>query len=311
MPSNESPASTESPSHWCFYSTDGDVLGPIERRHLETIWRAGQFPEETMGFDPADQSWRPLVDWFSALPKDLKSTLPKPTPDKKLPPPPPAMTPLPPGSGRSRRGSDRKALKWQVVSIFAFLVAIMVGVVMFVRSSAVEAERNRFQERTEFLQSELAKRTESLERLSESTGEVLEPDFIKGRLLLRANDGTLVPQQGVKVLLYNRREIERHLEEALKKEESGSDDAKVAQNLVNTLPFPIATTTTDSKGAYEFRLQAAGDFVLHTNILANGSNPMLWFLGFNSTEPPYTRIDFTDSNRSTSLVPGLIVVPAR
>jgi hypothetical protein len=80
---------------------------------------------------------------------------------------------------------------------------------------------------------------------------------------------------------------------------------------VNHLPFPIATTTTDSKGQYEFRLQAAGDFVLHTNILATQSGPMVWFLGFDSSEPPYSRIDFNESNRSTSLVPGLVVVPAR
>jgi hypothetical protein len=115
----------------------------------------------------------------------------------------------------------------------------------------------------------------------------------------------------VKVLLYNRRDLERYLGEILQNPSHSQDAAATARHLVNHLPFPIATTTTDSKGQYEFRLQAAGDFVLHTNILATQSGPMVWFLGFDSSEPPYSRIDFNESNRSTSLVPGLVVVPAR
>ncbi|MFM8364285.1 MAG: hypothetical protein ACKOAS_03960 [Verrucomicrobiota bacterium] len=188
---------------------------------------------------------------------------------------------------------------------------MLVGVAMHVRTDAALSERDRFKQRIESLEAQLLERTESLERLSENTGEVLSPDQIKGRLLLRATDGTAIPQQGVKVLLYNRRDLERYLEESLQNADANLDAAQAAVDLVNKLPFPLATTTTDSKGNYEFRLQAPGEFVLHTNILQTPTGPMVWFLGFKSSEPPYTRIDFSEANRSTSLVPGLIVVPAR
>lgn len=314
MPDPEPKPADPDQSPWCFYSTDGDVLGPIERRHLETIWRSGQFPSDAVGFDPAKEIWTPLNDWFAGEVPKIKSETPAADAEKKFRLPPPEMAPLPPSRnhhGRPRKGSSQKILKWQVLSILALLVAVLVGVAMHVRTDAALAERDRFKERIESLEAQLQERTESLERLSENTGEVLSPDQVKGRLALSANDGSAVAQQGVKVLLYNRRDLERYLEQSLQNADVNSDAAQAAVDVVNNLPFPLATTTTDSKGNYEFRLQAPGEFVLHTNILQTPGGPMLWFLGFNSTEPPYTRIDFTDSNRSTSLVPGLIVVPAR
>ncbi len=314
MPDPEPKPPEDDDSPWCFYSTDGDVLGPIERRHLEAIWRAGLFPSDAVGFDPAGEEWSPLADWFPGGIAEKKSEPAPPPSEKKFRPPPPEMAPLPPSRnhhGRPRKRSKKKILKWQVVSILAFLVAILVGVAMFMRADSVAAERDRFKERAESLQAKLREREEALERLSQATGEVLPPDQIQGRLVLRASDGTPVPQQGVKVLLYNRRDLERYLGESLRHSAEERDAAEVARHLVNHLPFPIATTTTDSKGGYEFRLQAPGEFVLHTNLLQTPAGPMLWFLGFDSAKPPHTRIDFLDTNRSTSLVPGLVVVPAR
>lgn len=314
MPETNPESSQKEQSPWCFYSTDGDVLGPIERRHLETIWRAGQFPSDSVGFDPAKESWAPLAEWFPGEISKMESKIPAAPAEKKFRLPPPEMAPLPPSRnhhGRPRKGSNQKVLKWQVISILAFLVALLVGVAMHVRAEAALSERERFKAQIESLETQLQERTESLERLSENTGEVLSPDQINGRLALRSSDGSAVPQQGVKVLLYNRRDLERYLEETLQNGDINSDAAQAAVDVVNNLPFPLATTTTDSKGNYEFRIQAPGEFVLHTNILQTPSGPMLWFLGFDSAEPPYTRIDFTDLNRSTSLVPGLIVVPAR
>lgn len=314
MPEPEPKPAEGEESPWCFYSTDGDVLGPIEKKHLEAIWRAGLFPADAVGFDPVKEDWSPLTEWFPGEIVTKKSEPAAAPAEKKFRPPPPEIAPLPPSRnhhGRPRKRSKQKVLKWQVLSILGFLVAILVGVSMFIRSETVMAERDRFKERSEALQVEIQKREEALERLSEASGEVLPPDQLKGRLALRATDGTLVPQQGVKVLLYNRRDLERYLEESLAGPAEGLDAAGAARKLVNQLPFPIATTTTDSGGHYEFRLQAPGEFILHTNVLQTPNGPMLWFLGLDSTKPPHTRIDFSESNRSTSLVPGLVVVPAR
>jgi hypothetical protein len=309
MPDPESQPAPEESSPWCFYSTDGDVLGPIERRHLETIWRAGQFPEEVVGFDPATEEWSPLKEWFPGGEK-VASDLD----EKKFRPPPPELAPLPPSRshhGRKRKPGAQKVLRWQMATILIFLAAILACVAMAVRTNTAIADHERLAERVESLRTQLEESKESLERLSAATGEVLPPDEAKGRLTLRAPDGSEIPQAGVKVLLYNRRDIERYLDAELVSIPAGANADELARHLVNHLPFPVSTTTTDSKGEYEFRLQAPGDFVLHTNLLQTARGAMLWFLAFNSKEPPHTRIDFKESNRSTSLVPGLVVVPGR
>jgi hypothetical protein len=309
MAEPESQAAPDETSPWCFYSTDGDVLGPIERRHLETIWRAGQFPEEVVGYDPQAGEWTPLKDWFPGGEK-LASVFD----EKKFLPPPPELAPLPPSRshhGRKRKPGARHVLRWQMATILSILAALLACVAMFVRANTAFADRDRLAERVESLRSQLEEREEALERLSTATGEVLPPDEIKGRLVLRAPDGSEIPQAGVKVLLYNRRDIERYLDGELANIPEGANADDIARHLVNHLPFPVTTTTTDSKGDYDFRLQAPGEFVLHTNLLQTARGPQVWFLAFNSKEPPHTRIDFKASNRSTSLVPGLIVVPGR
>ena len=311
-PDSKSAAENESP--WCFYSTDGDVLGPIERRHLETIWRAGQFPEDVVGFDPAKEVWCPLQEWFPGGKKVESDEAEKSLPEKKFRLPPPELAPLPPSRnqhGRSRKPGAKKILRWQMATILSILAAVLACVAMYVRANTAFAERDQLKVRVDTLRNDLQERTEALEKLSAASNEVLPPDELKGRLLLRAADGTEIPQAGVKVLLYNRRDIERHLDESLGKFPPGSDPAETIRHLVNHLPFPITTTTTDSHGFYDFRLQAPGEFVLHTNLLSTANGPMVWFLTLDSTKPPHTRIDFKESNRSTSLVPGLVFIPAR
>lgn len=305
----ESQAAPDETSPWCFYSTDGDVLGPIERRHLETIWRAGQFPEEVVGYDPEKAEWSSLKDWFPGGEK-LESAID----EKKFRPPPPELAPLPPSRShhaRKRKPGSRQVLRWQMATILTILAAVLACVAMFVRANTAFADRDRITERIDALRAELAESKESLERLSTATGEVLPPDEIKGRIFLRAPGGSEIPQVGVKVLLYNRRDLERYLDGELANIPPGANPDDIARHLVNRLPFPVNTTTTDSKGDYEFRMQSQGEFVLHTNILQTTRGAQVWFLAFNSEKPPHTRIDFKDSNRSTSLVPGLIVVPGR
>lgn len=308
MPDSESQPPDEHQSPWCFYSTDGDVLGPIERRHLETIWRAGQFPEDVVGYDPATEEWSPLKEWFPGGEK-LESA----AEEKRFRPPPPDLAPLPPSRSHHRRKKPgaRKVLRWQMVTILIALTALLACVAFYVRANTAFADRDRLAERVESLRADLDESKQALERLSTATGEVLPPDEVKGRLVLRAPDGVDIPQAGVKVLLYNRRDLERYLEGELANIPSGANPDAITRHLVNNLPFPVTTTTTDSKGEYAFRLQSPGEFVLHTNILQTPKGAMAWFLAFNSKEPPHTRIDFKESNRTTSLVPGLIVVPGR
>jgi len=306
-----------------FYSSDGSVLGPIQRRHLASLWDSGDLPPESLGFDPATKKWIPLGDLLSQpephTPAPETSLIPPrgtqgpPRDSENFIPSVPELAPLP----KSRRGNhsgpkhSRSILRWQIVWILTLLLAVLTTIALFFWANSAKDERNQLLVKIDALTESLAKKDAALEKLLTSSRDSLNPDEIQGRILVRNPTGLFNAQPGIKVLLYNRRDIEKHIDETLRALTHDPNPATAARTLVNSLPHPLSSTTTDSNGFYHFRLHTPGDFVLHSNILPASGDTLLWFLSFDSTQPPHTRIDFTESNTSTQLVPGLVITPAR
>jgi hypothetical protein len=289
------------------------------------MWEAGSLDAEALGFDPRAQKWIPLGELLAAIKENLVptgNTIP-PRPRRrgqkdpldvdKFIPPVKKLAPLPPErSGKHLGVKHRNAIRrWQVLWILSVLVGVLVSLGLFFWANAAIDERNSLNVRIDTLNESLRQKNGEIERLRQCSRENLETDEIQGRVVLRSPGGGQVAQSGIKILLYNSQALERHLEQVLRHIPEGTRPEDAARGMVNGLPFPITTTTTDSNGFYHLRLQEPGEYILHTNIIPKSGDPLLWFLSFDSRQPGHARIDFTEGNLSARLVPGLVVTPAR
>jgi hypothetical protein len=279
----------------CYYHAAGEVLGPIEVSKLRSLWEAGDLPDDALGHDHLKDEWLPLDEF---LKRDA---------------PPAAFKPIHPANAALRRpsrprssSSMRLLRRWQVAWILTLLVGILAAIALHFRASHAVAGREARLVEIEELRARIADRDAVIERLRSASREILDPAEIQGRVFLRTKEGAIAPQPGMKVTLHPRRDVERHIESTL----SGTPENPAA-TLATTLPFPVATTTTDSNGFYHIRLPAPGEYILHTNMLPARGPSAIWFVSFDSTAKDHSRVDLTDANMTSNFTPGLVITPAR
>lgn len=140
---------------------------------------------------------------------------------------------------------------------------------------------------------------------------LVEPGVLRGWVILKTWDGKRRPAPHVRLKLYDRQKIEAHLAAEIPRILKAEGRGALA-TLVAELPEPIATSVTDSNGAFEFRSEQPGDFVIVASALIHPQGVLrVWFLGVDAADPFNTPIFLTESNALVSLDPLLAIQPAR
>lgn len=282
----------------CYYHAGGEVLGPVSIAKLRTLRDGGELPDDALAHDHAKDEWLPVDEFLDAFPERLPAA---------------PLKPIAPGNAALRRpsrprssSSMRLLRRWQVGWILTLLTGVLAAIALHFRASHAVSGRETLLVEIEELRKRVAQRDDVIERLRSASREILDPSEVQGRVVLRATDGSIAPQAGLKVTLHPRREVERHIDTTLR-----NDNANPAQALASTLPFPVASTTTDSNGFYHIRLPQPGEYILHTNILPAAGPSVIWFVSFDSTAKDHSRIDLTDANMTSNFTPGLVITPAK
>jgi hypothetical protein len=302
-----------------FYHTQGNSFGPIPREHLARLWLTGSIPAETLVFIATSGQWEPIESVFRGLgPIQRLGEFQPPGQER----PQPIRTPesafrqakadvSAEDNGPKAPSTPKTVRQWQTAFVGAVVLGCIAAAGSYFFAAPAGTELARRASEVQALKIQLAERDSAIERLKNARRTELSPNEIQGRFELPAGAGDSTAVAGVKVILHRRADIEKYLAEALAKVDPAAPAASLASSIVNNLPFPLASTATDSNGFYSLELPEAGDFVLHTNIVDPEGNAVMWFLAFNPSAPNHGPIDFKKSNAATRLAPGFIITNAR
>jgi len=314
----ESPSSPESTKgeEGTFYHLNGSSFGPVPREHIARLWQTGSIPDETLVFIAESSTWEPVTTVFSGLSKlqNLSPSSPKSSARDRISKETKEKPVFRRAESSEESEEEKEAVEqspqakmWQKAFIILLLVcAAGIGAIFFWVSAKV-SETESLRARADNLQNLIAEKDSTIRNLRDSTRTQLEPNEIQGRFILNSTQ----PKSGAKVALFRRAEIEKFLKETLSKIESGADETAIALNITNNLPFPLASTATDSEGFYRLEIPEPGEFILHTNIVGDSSKTLVWFLAFSPDDPQHGPIHFTEKNASNLLSPDFAIVEAR
>jgi len=141
--------------------------------------------------------------------------------------------------------------------------------------------------------------------------DLAPPGVIRGRMILKNNQGRRIPIPGARIRLFDRASLEKFLwaevPGILK-----SDAPNPLVVLLAQLPKPLETTTSDTSGNYAFHPPEPGDYVVQTSVLDKTTGSIrAWFLAVDSRDPLNTPVNFTEANAVAVLVPMLIPADGR
>ncbi|MCX7869773.1 MAG: hypothetical protein N2322_07450, partial [Terrimicrobiaceae bacterium] len=143
-----------------------------------------------------------------------------------------------------------------------------------------------------------------------------EPDLapmgtIRGRVILKSAQGRRIAISGVKLRLFPRAELERHLAEIVPQAAApGTADPLAA--LLASLPAAIEVTATDASGVFEFHPPEPGEYVVQTSIVESPTGKLrAWFLAVDTRDHLNTPLFLTEANAVAVINPLLILNEAR
>lgn len=89
-----------------------------------------------------------------------------------------------------------------------------------------------------------------------------------------------------------------------------TSDPEILQRVLRDLPAPIAKTTTDASGLYEFNLPAEGRYVVYSSMTRDGlfgPEILLWFLSFDTADPLNLPVNLNNDTLSTRYEPEFLI----
>jgi hypothetical protein len=281
----------------------GKIIGEFSSSELGGMLEGGQLLPDDLCYLEEQNLWVPLRDYINA------SSLPKFQP--------PMATKGEEGAGEA--GAFVLALSSPALIVlgwvaFLFACGALAGTGVWIyslqgeiaRSGAeLKSLRNRLQNQ-ELEYRELLTRRES--------GE--DKGTVSGKVVLQSEKGEPILMPDFVLRLYERAAIEEHLRrhapELAAFAQSG-DSAKLAV-VLNSLPRPVAETSTNAIGEYEIDLPDEGQYVIHSSMsVPSGGAPriLFWFLGCSANDPLALPVNVTDWNRVGNFQPDLLIVPGR
>lgn len=216
---------------------------------------------------------------------------------------------------RRRRQSD-KLMGPLIAGWAAFLIAMALLLASAVWISSLYGDLARSKAHFAELEKMLAAKEKDYQRLLFVSREIAEPGLVRGSVIIRDESGKRIAMPGIQVFIYPRDTVENHLSAKVGEQGQNQVAAKgdPAAFFSTGLPSPLASTTTDASGRFEFQLPEEKEYVLYTSISmpsAKGLSTHLWFVSFNSRDPVNTAVDITESNSVQQFIPSLMIVNGR
>jgi hypothetical protein len=163
----------------------------------------------------------------------------------------------------------------------------------------------------------LSEKEKENQRLLFVSREVAEAGIVRGSIITRNEAGKRVAMPGIEIYLYPRKVIEGYLDSRTAELGRLPSGTNVDGNdfYTTNLPSPLASTSTDSSGRFEFSVPDPAEYVLVSRInstsQAGAQVSRIWFVSFNSQDPLNTLVQITESNCVQQFVPSLMIVEGR
>lgn len=285
---------------------NGKIIGQYPPEQLASLMDTGHFLDSDLCFSESTPEWTPLPEFLKKTEAPHYSR----TKDREG-----ADKSTPGGSLRRERQAKRRAGP-VLAGWIAFLLALsaLAGAGFWIAGLYVELGNQRIL--VDEMQKKLAEKEKDYQRLLFGAREIAEPGIVRGSIILRNNAGKRVSMPGVQVFLFPRKIIEKHLDERSK--EASRLPAGTSVNgtafYLKDLPRPLATTTTDASGRYEFQIPEPGEYIVSANVVSSDQAEQfnrLWFVSFDSRDPLNSLVDITETNSVQQFIPSLMIVEGR
>jgi hypothetical protein len=281
---------------------DGKVIGQYPPDQVASLLETGSFLSTDLCYSESNPTWVPIKEFLE------KSGTTKFSRTKDR-----AAGTLPERRGSSGRSSRKKQASTMIAAWIALLLALaaLVGAGFWIFELHKEIAGK--DEELAKLRLTVAEKEKENQRLLFVSREVAEPGTVRGSMVLRNDGGKRIAVPGTQVNLFKRNAIESHLDRKFAEAATLPSDAKLDAGafLVQGLPQPDSTTTTDASGRFEFAVPEAGDYVLIAGAHASGGTQRLWFVSFDSRDPLNTLVELTDANTVQQFLRSLIIVQGR
>lgn len=302
-----------------FYHVNGHSFGPIPKAHLECLRQGGLLSDETFVFLEETSSWEPISSVIESVgevsnkpPRLMKGKhgdagLEKFRSTEEIE----ALDdPLDDSPEESADTKNRNS-GWQVAFILTIFISALGFASVFFWAIPHFNEMKALRSLIGSLEKKISDRESTISDLKRLNRKILNSNEIQGRFEVVEPDGNQVAQVGSKIFLFRQSDIENFLNETIATSNPAAGPSAMAEKIVKNLPFPLASTATDSDGFYRIEIPEKGELVLHTNIISPPAEPKLWFIAFNPDDPRHAPINFTSSNTSPHIAPGFIISNAR
>jgi len=285
---------------------NGKIIGQFPPEQLASLMDTGHFLDSDQCFSEGSTEWLPLPEFLR------KTDAPRYSRTKNREGAGPSST----GSTSRRDRRTQRNAGPILAGWIAFLLtlAALAGSGFWIAGLYVELDGQRVL--VEEIQSKLAAKEKDYQRLLFVAREVAEPGLIRGSLILRNDSGKRIAMPGIQVSLYPRKAIEEHLSARSREAAAlpAGTTVDAAAFYLKDLPRPIATTTSDASGRYEFQIPEPGEYIIFTTIVSahqSGQINRLWFVAFDSRDPLITVVDITETNGVQQFIPSLMIVEGR
>lgn len=287
-------------------SRNGKTIGQYPPEQLASLMDTGQFLDTDLCCNEAFPDWTPLPEFLNKIEAPRYSRADQVEGGDSAEE----------EEGAWRRHRSRHGLGALISGWIAFLLALaaLCGAGFWIAGLYSELGHTSF--RIGEMEKKLVEKEKENQRLLFVSRELAEPGTVRGSMVLRNESGKRNAMPGVQIFLYPRKVIESYLnarwQEAKRLPEGSNVDANAF--FTANLPSPLATTTTDASGRFEFSVPEPGEYVLHagTGVITRGEPVRrIWFVSFNSQDPLNTIVELTDTNFVQQFDPSLMVVQGR
>jgi len=283
---------------------NGKVIGQYPAEQLASLTKSGDFLDTDLCYSETRQEWTPMPEFLKKI-EMPKYSMARPEVSK------PASRGY---SGRDRRSRETLAAILSGWAAFLLALSAMVGSGFWIAGLYSEIHRQSAQ--IAEMEKKLGQQEKENQRLLFVSREVAEAGIVRGSVIVRNEAGKRVAMPGVQVFLFQRKAIASYLDtraaEVSRIPAGTSLDAN--EFFTANLPPPVASTTTDASGRFEFHVPEPGEHVVFTrmNIAVQGAQAArIWFVSFNSQDPLNTLVQINETNCVQQFVPSLMIVEGR
>lgn len=285
-------------SRTIYVARDGAQIGQYETEEMLSLLETGVLRETDYCYSADIPEWTVMKEYLPLI------TPPKYAEAKEA-----EITGEPRRSRRPRAERQNNFIQLAGWVACLLTVALLVGAGFWIAS--LYAELQGLKDTATRAQDEIAAITKDNRRLLFAGGDTVESGVAMGRLLLRNAAGKRVPLAAAQVSLFPRRAIEDYLDSMAKEAKAeGLPPEAFNSKVKSRLPFPLASTVSDSDGRFKLKVPDKGDYVIFAH-QGQDLQLKLWFVSYDTADELNFPLQLDDSNMLTQPTPGLMVAEGR